>query len=80
MFVSGSRVRIKRLVHQAAVQLKVKGASLISLTDSNDRELVDRSGLAILMPTLSEAGGSMLAVSLLELLTTPSAKNVDSGA
>jgi len=78
MLVSGSRLRIKSLAHQAAVQLKVKGARLISLTDSNDRELVDRSGLAVLTPTLSEAGGSMLALSLLELLMTPSAKHVDS--
>jgi len=76
MFVSGSRLRVKRLLHQAAVQLKVKGARLISLTDSNDRELVDRSELAILIPALSEAGGSMLALSLLELLSTPSARNV----
>jgi DNA-binding MurR/RpiR family transcriptional regulator len=77
MFVSGSRLRIKRLVHQAAAQIKVKGARLISLTDSNDRELVDRSEMAILAPPLSEVGGSMLALALLELLATQLARNVD---
>jgi glucosamine--fructose-6-phosphate aminotransferase (isomerizing) len=76
MFVSGSRLRIKRVVHQAAAQIKVKGARLISLTDSNDRELVDRSEIAILTPPLSEVGGSLLALALLELLATQLARNV----
>jgi glucosamine--fructose-6-phosphate aminotransferase (isomerizing) len=68
MFVSGSRLRIKREVHQAAAQIKLKGARLITLSDTNDRELVDRSEIAILMPPLSEVGGSILALALLELL------------
>jgi len=71
VFVSGSRVRIKRLVHQAAGQIKAKGARLISLTDTNDRDLVERSEIAILMPALSEMGGAMLTLALLELLATP---------
>jgi DNA-binding MurR/RpiR family transcriptional regulator len=75
MFVSSSRLRVARLMHQAAMQVKVKGARLISLTDSNDRELVDRSEIAILLPPLSEVGGSMLALALLELVATPGAKN-----
>jgi glucosamine--fructose-6-phosphate aminotransferase (isomerizing) len=77
MFVSGSRLRIKRAVHQAAAQIKVKGARLISLTDGNDRELVDRSEMAILVPPLSEVGGSMLALALLELLATQVARNLE---
>jgi len=68
MFVSGSRLRIKREVHRTAAQIKPKGARLITLTDSNDRELVDRSEMAILAPPLSEVGGSILALALLELL------------
>ena len=75
MFVSGSRLRIKREVHQAAAQIKLKGARLISLTDTNDRELVDRSEMAILVPPLSEVGGSMLALALLELLASQVARN-----
>jgi len=76
MFVSGSRLRIKRVVHQAAAQIKVKGTRLISLTDSNDRELVDRSEIAILVPLLTEVGGSLVALALLELLATQVAKAV----
>jgi glucosamine 6-phosphate synthetase-like amidotransferase/phosphosugar isomerase protein len=71
MFVSGARTRIKRLVHQAAGQMKAKGAKLISLTDTNDRELVERSDIAILLPALSEVGGSLLTLAVLELLAAP---------
>jgi DNA-binding MurR/RpiR family transcriptional regulator len=75
MFVSGSRLRIKREVHQAAAQIKLKGARLITLTDTNDRELVDRSEIAILVPPLSEVGGSILALALLELLASQVARS-----
>jgi DNA-binding MurR/RpiR family transcriptional regulator len=78
MFVSGSRLRIKREVHQAAAQIKLKGARLFTLTDTNDRELVDRSEMAILMPPLSEVGGSILALGLLELLASQAARNLES--
>ena len=75
MLVSGSRLRIKREVHQAAAQIKLKGARLITLTDTSDRELVERSEVAILVSPLSEVGGSMLALALLELLATQVARN-----
>jgi DNA-binding MurR/RpiR family transcriptional regulator len=78
MFVSGSRLRIKREVHQAAAQIKLKGTRLITLTDTNDRELVDRSEMAILMPPLSEVGGSILALALLELLTSQVVRSSES--
>ncbi len=77
MFVSGSRLRIKREVHQAAVQIKHKGGRLITLTDTNDRELVDRSEMAILVPPLSEVGGSILALALLELLASEMTRNLE---
>jgi DNA-binding MurR/RpiR family transcriptional regulator len=77
MFVSGSRLRIKREVHQAAAQIKLKGARLITLTDTNDRELVDRSEIAILVPPLSEVGGSILALALLELLASQVARSLE---
>jgi glucosamine--fructose-6-phosphate aminotransferase (isomerizing) len=77
MFVSGSRLRIKREVHQAAAQIKLKGARLITLTDTNDRELVDRSEMAILVPPLSEVGGSILALALLELLASQVARSLE---
>ena len=77
MFVSGSRLRIKREVHQAAAQIKLKGARLFTLTDTNDRELVDRSEMAILVPPLSEVGGSILALALLELLASQVARSAE---
>lgn len=77
MFVSGSRLRIKGMGYHAAAQIKLKGARLISLTDSNDRELVDHSQMAILVPPLSEVGGSMLTLALLELLATPGTRNLE---
>jgi glucosamine--fructose-6-phosphate aminotransferase (isomerizing) len=75
MFISGSRLRIKRDVHQATAQIKGKGARLISLTDSNDRELVERSEIAVLVPPLSEVVGSTLTLTLLELLASEFARN-----
>jgi glucosamine 6-phosphate synthetase-like amidotransferase/phosphosugar isomerase protein len=75
VFVSGSRSRIKRQVHRAAAQVRVAGARLISITDSNDRDLIDRSDIAILVPQLSEVGGSALALALLGLLGAESARN-----
>jgi len=75
MLVSGSRLRIKREIYDAAAQIKLKGARLIALTDTNDREVVDRSEMAILVPPLSEVGGSILALALLELLGTEVARN-----
>ena len=77
MFVSGSRLRMKRVVHHAAAEIQLKGARLISLTDHNDRELVDRSQMAILVPPLGEVGGSMLALALLELLGTSGVKSLE---
>jgi glucosamine--fructose-6-phosphate aminotransferase (isomerizing) len=77
MLVSGSRVRIKREVHQAAAQIKLKGARLITLTDTNDRELVDRSEMAILVPPLSEVGGSILALALLDLVASQTARSLE---
>ena len=69
LFVSGSRLRAKRLVREAAAQFKVNGGKLFSITDTNDRELVNRSEMAVLLPPASEVAGSVLALSLLELMT-----------
>jgi glucosamine--fructose-6-phosphate aminotransferase (isomerizing) len=77
MLVSGSRLRVKREAHEAAAQIKLKGARLITLTDTNDRELVDRSEMAILVPPLSEVGGSILALALLDLLASEMTRSVE---
>ena len=65
VFLSGSRCRLKREVHQAAAQAKIAAARIISVTDGNDRELADRSALAVLLPILTEMVGSTLALTLL---------------
>ena len=77
LFVSGSRLRARRLLHEAAAQLKLKGGKLFSITDSNDRELVDRSDMAVLLPPDSEVGGSVLASALLGLMAASGAKHPD---
>jgi glucosamine--fructose-6-phosphate aminotransferase (isomerizing) len=75
LFVSGSRLRTKRLVHDAAAQFRVRGGRLLSITDTNDRELVNRSDMAVLLPPVSEVGGSVLALALLELMAASGAKH-----
>jgi glucosamine--fructose-6-phosphate aminotransferase (isomerizing) len=77
LFVSGSRLRAKRLLHETAAQVKVKGGRLFSMTDTNDRELVNRSDMAVLLPPVSEVGGSVLALALLELMAASGAKHPD---
>jgi glucosamine--fructose-6-phosphate aminotransferase (isomerizing) len=77
LFVSGSRLRAKRLLHETAAQFKVKGGRLFSMTDTNDRELVNRSDMAVLLPPVSEVGGSVLALALLELMAASGAKHPD---
>ena len=77
LFVSGARLRAKRLLHETAAQFKVKGGRLFSMTDTNDRELVNRSDMAVLLPPVSEVGGSVLALALLELMAASGAKHPD---
>lgn len=64
-FLSGSRCRLKKDVHQVAARVKQAGRKIVSVTDSNDRELADRSTLALLLPTLTEMVGSTLTLVLL---------------
>jgi DNA-binding MurR/RpiR family transcriptional regulator len=68
LFLSGSHARIKKLVHRCAAQARLNGAYVLSLTDSNDRDLVESSDLGILIPELLEATGSTLALFMLEWL------------
>ncbi len=68
LFLSSSRCRIKREIHQSAAQSRIKGARVLSMTDRGDQELANRSELAILTPTLTEVTGSILVLTLLEWL------------
>jgi DNA-binding MurR/RpiR family transcriptional regulator len=69
LFLSGSHSRIKKLVHRSAAQARRNGARVLSLTDSNDRELVEGSDLGVLTPSLLEAPACTLTLFMLEWLT-----------
>ncbi len=62
--LSGSRCRMKKKNHQLAADFEAGGAKLIAVTDANDRELADRSALAILLPVLTEMVGAILSLVL----------------
>lgn len=64
--ISGSRCKVKKQVHELARAMKIAGAKVLSVTDRNDRELAERSDLAVLLPVLGEATGSILTLALLE--------------
>ncbi|MGO8792039.1 MAG: SIS domain-containing protein [Terriglobia bacterium] len=68
LFLSGSHSKIKKLVHRCAEQARRNGARVLSLTDGNDRELVEGSDLGILTPLLMEAPSSTLTMFMLEWL------------
>ena len=64
--LSGSRCRLKQVVHQAATQARSAGARVVSVTDANDRELSAHSALSMLLPSLTEVVGAPLMLALLE--------------
>jgi DNA-binding MurR/RpiR family transcriptional regulator len=66
LITSGSHSKIKKLLHRCAEQAKANGARVLSLTDGNDRALVEGSDLGILIPPLLEAPASTLAMFVLE--------------
>ena len=69
LLLSGSQSKIKKLLHRSAAQARMNGARVLSLTDSNDRDLVEGSDLGILIPSLIEAPASTLTLFMLEWLT-----------
>ena len=64
--LSGSRCRLKKVVHQAAALAKTRGARIMSVTDANDRELSACSAVSVLLPNLTEVVGAPLTLALLE--------------
>ena len=68
LFLSGSQSKMKKLLHRWAAQARANGARVLSLTDSNDRELAEGSDLGILIPSLLEAPASTLTMFMLEWL------------
>jgi len=68
LFLSGSNSKIKKLLHRCALQARQQGTRVLSITDSNDRELVEASDVGILIPSLLEAPACTLATFVLEWL------------
>jgi len=68
LLLSGSQSKIKKLLQRSAAQARVNGARVLSLTDSNDRDLTEGSDLGILIPSLIEAPASTLTMFMLEWL------------
>lgn len=68
LFLSSSRCRMRRAVHACAKSVKGAGGKVIAVTDSNDRELSNAAGLAVLLPLLFEMPGSTLSLLFLQWL------------
>lgn len=69
LFLSGSHSKLKKLVAHCAAQAQAHGAKVISLTDSNDRDLTRISDIGILIPSLFEVPGSTLSLFIMEWLS-----------
>lgn len=77
LFVSGSQSKLRKLIHRCAEQSRANGSRVLSLTDGNDRQLVETSDLGLLVPPYLEAPASTLALFMLEWLASeipPAAK------
>jgi DNA-binding MurR/RpiR family transcriptional regulator len=68
LFLSSSRAKNRKLIHRCAAQTRVNGARVLSLTDGNDRELVECSDLGTLIPSLMEMPGCTMTLFMLEWL------------
>ena len=69
ILVSGSRSRARKHMQTFAERLKGSRARVFSVTDTNDRSLVELSRMALLLPTMSEMVGSLLAATLLDWMS-----------
>lgn len=68
LYLSSSRFRLKENIYQSVRESRQKGGQIIfAVTDRNDRQLSERSDMAILLPSLTEAGGALLALAVLEI-------------
>jgi glucosamine--fructose-6-phosphate aminotransferase (isomerizing) len=74
LFLSGSRSKLRKLVHRSAAQAQVDGARVLSVSDGNDRELAEQSDLCLRVPALMEPAGSMLCLALMEWLADEAAE------
>ncbi len=74
VILSSSRCRLRKDIHQAAGRMKRAGAKILSVTDTNDRELANDSMFAVLLPVLSEIVGATLTLALLDLVASQIAR------
>jgi glucosamine--fructose-6-phosphate aminotransferase (isomerizing) len=80
LILSGAGCRLKKQVHEVAQRLKTAGARILCITDSNDRELIARAALALLLPTMSEMVGSVLTLALVGWVAYQAARERDGAA
>lgn len=73
LLLAGSRSKSKKMIHPFASQSRIERTRVLSITDPDDRELADRSDLAVLIPSLSELVGSSLMLILVEWLAVETA-------
>jgi DNA-binding MurR/RpiR family transcriptional regulator len=59
--ISGSRCRVKNRIREALQRIGNSGVKILSITDSNDRELTGISTLAMQLPHLTEMVGAVVA-------------------
>jgi glucosamine--fructose-6-phosphate aminotransferase (isomerizing) len=74
LFLSGSRSKVRKLAHRSASEVRARGARVLSITDNQDRELVERSDLGVMIPALMEAAGCTLSLALVEWLAVEAAR------
>jgi fructoselysine-6-P-deglycase FrlB-like protein len=73
ILLSGSRCRMKKHIHDFARRSR-SGCQTLSITDSSDRELVDASSLAVLLPAASEVVASTAALIFLAAVACETVK------
>jgi len=59
--ISGSRCRVKSGIHEVLKRIGNSGTKILSITDSNDRELTGISSLAMQLPNFTEMVGAVVA-------------------
>jgi hypothetical protein len=68
VYLSSSRCGLKEQAHQSVREVRQDASrKIFAITDGNDRQLSERADMAILLPILTEAGGALLSMVLLEL-------------
>ncbi len=76
LFLSGSRCALKAEVQQAAHGASnIAGGKLFAITDGNDPLLSKAATLSVLLPTLTEPAGALLALAFLNSVTHHAARH-----